>query len=793
MKYIGEFSNIIGRTFRLEVVTNGDTSSSSVLTMSGDSPIIIKYEGDSDNIYKPIKYSSLTFKILVKDYLFDFFASTAMQNKVQLFDTSYSTDRILWMGYITPNLYSNGYESEIEEMTVECVDNLAVLKYIDYQPIYGKKDVVDIKYIINKYLNPNYPDYVDYVIFANKPWISNKSNIIFNTKISEQNFFDEDDKPEKVSDVLESICQYFNLTLTTNYSDGQLCYVFFDYDYLKNKEYKNYIYATSIIGLNRIMDGHFNTDIHYGSDRILDSDIYNATIDCSIIDINHNSYAENGQTISLGEVYSKVSLKDSLYSYDSIIPEVFDDEKLTNIGSGWSDTTIIHNVTDDYWLRYYTSTTYRQNYYQITHDSMGNTITDVSVDNKNRNWNGSHQYIGAWIERQAFKYGNNNQPMNKLSLSDYIVLFGDYSAGLNGLSNPQPTFDDIIENLEQNNPILSVNDENLPNQILGGNSTYIVINGSCLFDRQNVQFIPQHSGKFRNNGYAYRSELYVTCRLQIGNKYYTNIDTNNTDVVLEGVSGKWVDTPSNFRLYFTDDKKISLYDKNDKISADDVELQIYNNIVWTMNVDEEGYAIKLPSAVSGKVIFSFFPPHNVWRGQDNLFENTISAFIKNFKIKTVVATEDNTSAKDYDKDTEYTVTINNNFINEKKLDDFKICTFDNKKISYSCPICDSYNVNKRAFELVMIDKVQDMIFNTNLRPEQHAIERYIRQYGTPTITLNLSLKDYILKNYILNQYGYLSMLDTFTDKFLPNKLFIINSMEKDILLNKVDLELIEKK
>lgn len=427
---------------------------------------------------------------------------------------------------------------------------------------------------------------------------------------------------------------------------------------------------------------------------------------------------------------------------------------------------------------------------------MGNTITDVSVINKNRNWDGSHQYIGAWIERQAFKYGNNNQPMNKLSLSDYIVLYGDYSAGLNGLSNPQPTFDNIIQNLEQNNPILSVNDENMPTQILGGNSTYIVINGSCLFDRQNVQFIPQHSDKFRNHGYAYRSELYITCRLRIGDSYYTNIDTNNPDNVLEGVSGKWVNTPSNFRLYFCDDKKISLNDKNEKISADDVDLQIYNNIVWTMNVDEEGYAIKLPSAVTGKVIFQFFPPHNVWRGQDNLFENTISAYIKNFKIKTVVATEDNTSAKDYDKDTEYTVTINNNFINEKKLDDFKICTFDNKKISYSCPVCDSFMTipaPKNSYEMVMIDKVNDNIFNTNLRPEQHAIERYIRQYGTPTITLNLSLKDYIFKNNVYNKYDYLSMFDTFTDKFLPNKLFIINSIEKDIMYNKADVELIEKK
>lgn len=773
MKYIGEFSNIINRTFRLEVVTNGDTTASSELTMSGDSPAIIKYEGDSDNIYKPIKYSSLTFKILVKDYLFDFFAATAMQNKVQLFDTTGGINQLIWEGYLTPNLYSNGYESEVEEMTVECVDNLAVLKYVDYQTLNGIKNVVDIKNIISKYLNPNN------VKFANSPWIISNSNIIFNSKINEQNFFDEDNKPEKVSYVLEQICQYFNLTLTTNYSDGQLFYVFFDYDYLKNIK-QNSNNAMALVGSNGIIkDGHN------------DSGICDTMINCSKIDINHNSYAENGQAISLGEVYSKVSLKDSLYSYDSILPEVFDDEKLTNIGSGWSDTTIIHNVTDDYWLRYYVSSTYAQNFYKLIHDDMGNTITNVSVDEKNMNWDGSHQYIGAWIERQGFKYGNNNQPLNKLSLNDYIVLRGDYSVALNSLkSKSQPTFDDIIKNLESKNPVLSVDDSQLPVQVIGGDNTYIVLNGSCLWDRENVQWIPQTLPKERiiNNGYAYRSELYVTCRLQIGDYYYTNIDVNNPDNALEGVNGQWVTTPSNFRLYFTDDKKLSLNDKNNKISADDVDLQVYNNIIWQMNIDEEGYAIKLPSAIKGKIILSFYPPHNPWRGQDNLYENALSAYLKNFKIKTVVATADNTSAKDYDKDTEYSVTVNNNFISEKKLDDWKICTFDNKKISYSCPVCDSYNSNKKAFEMVMIDKVQDRIFNTLLRPEQHAIERYVSQYGTPTITLNLCLKDYGL-----NGYGYLSMFDTFTDKFLQNKLFIINSIEKDILLNKADIELVEKK
>ena len=793
MIYIGEFSNIIGRTFRLEVITNNDATASSVLTMSGDSPAVIKYEGDSDNIYKPIKYSSLTFKILVKDYLFDFFASTATQNHVQLFDTTGEIYSLMWEGYLTPNLYSNGYESEEEEMTVECVDDLAVLKYIDYQPISNVKNVVNIKDIIAKYMNHNY------VKFANNPWILNFSNIIFNSQINEQNFFDEDDKPEKVSDVLEQICQYFNLTLTTNYSDGQLFYVFFDYDYLKNIK-QNTNNAMALVGRNGVIkDGHS------------DSGTCDTSIVSSAIDIDHNSYAENGQTISLGEVYSKVSLKDSLYSYDSIIPEIFDDENLTNIGSAWTSTQVVPsdylnslpNNCDVSFNRYYVNSQWNTNFYQLDNTNGLIHAGAQYYENNERDWNHTKDSCGCLIKREYTKNLPTKETIiNKLSFTDYLLLFTNYSRVLVGAeksSQKKIIFDKVQNEIETSvtsahngMPVLTNNQRLQPNQIIGGDNVYIVISGNIEWSRRRQEYLNTTNQDIQDSyKAALYSDCFITCRLKVGDKYWNNDITKFPD--LKG--GIWQTEPCTFRLYATDNQSLASH----FITIDGVSLPLYNNVNWAMNVDEEGYAIKLDKAMVGKIEFSIFAPHNVWVNNPlskteilgNMSFNVIDyveAFVKNLKIKTVVATDNNTSVKDYDKDTEYTVNISDKFIEEKKLDDWKICTFDYKKISYSTVIADSFNSKKNEYELVMIDNVYDKIYNTNLRPEQHAIERYVSQYGTPTITLNLCLKDYGLNN-----YGYLSMFDTFTDKFLPNKLFIVNSIEKDIMYNKADIELIEKK
>ena len=226
MKYTGQFSNIENHTYYINITTDGDSSKTKEIKL-GVSPLTTSYEGGDDYIYKPVKYSSTTIKILSEDYLYDLYSAKAQQNKVQIINYMGNT---VWVGYTTPNLYSQGYENPIEEIEVECIDGLSTLQYLNYTPIHTNKSIVTFKELINHLLNkcncysrffisnaiynPNYPN--DYY------WEK--------LKISEMNFFDEDDEPMKCDEVLEELCQFMGVTC---YADGTDIY-FIDYDAIKN-------------------------------------------------------------------------------------------------------------------------------------------------------------------------------------------------------------------------------------------------------------------------------------------------------------------------------------------------------------------------------------------------------------------------------------------------------------------------------------------------------------------------------------------------------------------------------
>ena len=61
-------------------------------------------------------------------------------------------------------------------------------------------------------------------------------------------------------------------------------------------------------------------------------------------EIEASDYVENGGQLSLDNVYNKVTVKDSLYSFDSIIPSIWDEKYLTNYGGSWS---YVQEVNED--------------------------------------------------------------------------------------------------------------------------------------------------------------------------------------------------------------------------------------------------------------------------------------------------------------------------------------------------------------------------------------------------------------------------------------------------------------
>jgi hypothetical protein len=66
---------------------------------------------------------------------------------VELYEVG-NSDTLMWTGYVTPNLYDQGFSKHIEEVQVECIDALSTLQYFKYST--ENKSTVTFWYIINK-------------------------------------------------------------------------------------------------------------------------------------------------------------------------------------------------------------------------------------------------------------------------------------------------------------------------------------------------------------------------------------------------------------------------------------------------------------------------------------------------------------------------------------------------------------------------------------------------------------------------------------------------------------------
>lgn len=99
------------------------------ITLAFEEPVTVNYTGDDSDIYKCAKYSNMVVKV-INDRLYDDLFSIR-SNDVRA--TLYKDGNIEWQGYLTPNVYSQDYAYNKNELELECVDSLAVMQYEPYK------------------------------------------------------------------------------------------------------------------------------------------------------------------------------------------------------------------------------------------------------------------------------------------------------------------------------------------------------------------------------------------------------------------------------------------------------------------------------------------------------------------------------------------------------------------------------------------------------------------------------------------------------------------------------------
>ena len=711
MIYKGEFEDINNTVYTIKITTNGNTSSTSSLVLGG-TPIITEIETSDNHLYKPCKYSSATISLVSNDYMFDIYSSTAQQNKVELLEGN----TVRWVGYTTPNLYSMGYECKIEEIEIEAIDGLSTLQYYKYAPISGVKRIVKLIDIID-YLIDKCNCYTNYYISHNMVLSSgNNQCIASKLEISEQNFFDEDDDPMTMQEVLEEICKYLNVSCV---ADGSNVY-FLDYDAIKNGI--NSYYKFSVGNTS-------GTVVTLSQNKEITSD----------------DYSENGGVISLDNVYNKAIIESSLYSFDDAIPDIFDDNDIINYGTNQSYTenlTIEDNEgkggKHKCFYRFYKNPNYKSTYYEYSYYTLTPIVPPSKID-----YSFIQNYIGATIVRGYFKKVDDfDDDINDLKFTDYLLIHSHDSNQTTGDAHYQPNM--TVDN-ELGLPVFeSIID--VDPAFIGGDNVYFVIKGNYLqMDREKLMYIPEgYSNKDDNFDKKY---LWLKAKLEFDGYYWNG--------------SNWTTTDTCFKLEF------SAEDTSHHINK---SFPIKNTINWELGLNTEGYAIPLPRSIvsTTRPKITLYTPHRL-----DMDYRCDAVWLKNFGIELHIANRDLDAEND--SDTEYSNVINTDFVNEMDEEEFKICTWDNKKPNYSALAYKSGNY------YYYIDTIYNKATGHYLRCEEHLIERLVNQYSDPSVILTLNLKNNI------------KLYSTLTDNHLPNKVFVVDYITTDWRYNKSEVKLIEKK
>lgn len=791
MIYSGTFESVNNTRYRVDIKTGGNKRQE--LTLSG-SPFVTQMDQSDEIIYTPAKYQTATVGFITPDYNLDIYSPAAQGTKVELYEVG-NRDTLMWTGYVTPNLYDQGFSKHIEEVQVECIDALSTLQYFKYST--ENKSTVTFWYIINKLIK-QCNAYTKFYISDNTQLTEDGNSCIAKKLyISESNFFDEKEEGETDQDVawtcqevLEEICRYLGLTAI---ADKDSVY-FVDYDAIK-------------VGINTYW--RYTVDNNSGQ---------KVTVNFSKA-ITGSDFSATGSTLSLDNVYNKVNVVSDYNTFEDVIPGVFDN--LVNITSG-SDTTLanstninngmygevvsgngenmivmvdrVYNPQKNSYGDYNTVAVKYCNNPNFKFYKYNSSGTDITNSVTSLNYTDTKTMKGATIAQFFVK------KLDKISTWESILmqvvqgyLTLDKWLSRNQISNI--TFSNYIMMLNPDtNHISNENAVNYPyfetvvndsNALFGGQNAYLLIKGSYIFHYFNDDPypIPDNEADISEGRYKIdASTAYLLAKLQWGDLYW------NGD--------SWQNASTTFQIPFVP----SNADGDDR-RADALmfkENKFVNTVSWRIGTSETGQIIPMPDAtvaISGLPKLTVYKPIDpTWEGHGQHYKANC-VFLKDFAIKAIVG--DPTFSNANDSDTNYSMVIDEDYIQELGDIKMRIATHDNKNPNFSCVAYkdgDEYRFLDKTYNKALSDEVSGLVFNGIngdevcdglLRQEWWLVYRIYKQYSTASIRLNFSLRN---DNEIWGLYS-----DGAIDEQQSGKEFIADSISRDYRFNTQEITLIEKK
>ena len=307
MIYVGEFADINNKYKYQVTFETKSGSGNQEIQLSGEDPIIIRQNGDK--LFDPIKTQSATVKIVSAEYLYPLY-NAGYNVSVTIKRKNYNAADytiVLFYGYVTPNIYNQTYQY-VDEVEIECISDLAMLKYQDYATINDDKMIYSVADIIKRCLNNTRytylymvtPDYYGFDRDAVGQTKCTQHDILKALYLDEVNFFDDNEEqtPWTRYEVLEEIMKYLDLSLVEY--QYKLMAVNYGQNWKTNKDIHSEVYDL------RTLDTRKNSDT------------------VKLYNITESSYFSSDNNVSLDETYKKIKVKANTYPYDEVFNEILD-------------------------------------------------------------------------------------------------------------------------------------------------------------------------------------------------------------------------------------------------------------------------------------------------------------------------------------------------------------------------------------------------------------------------------------------------------------------------------------
>lgn len=778
--YKGYFRSLDDILYSVSFITNPRSDIYGDIRLAGDSPVVVSYS-ESDRLFTPLRTSTCTVKVVSDKYLMNLYSGKAHGTQVIL--RNEDADSVEWCGFLQPNLYNQGFTECYEEIEFEASDCLQTLQYFEYKEHFSNgRFTVSFKDIINDIMYKC--GILESYYITQKPYsdgFTSRYVQFQNFYIPEENFFSEEGEPWTYQEVLEEICKFL----------GVVCFqwkddlYFIDYDrYQTNKSMKWYRWDKS--------------------DNWQTMNYITLSTPNQIVE---ESYKETGADISLDDVFNKVSVNCNYYNFENLIPDLFDDDKLSNRFEDNAYISISRYTADrnsaletQTYYRIYDHDNVKSRYYlPVTSTSYHEQeVTPTDSDFTSRYF--FSRYVGGNIVDMV--HLNYNEANGKVGEAKdwerYLMIsqlnrpwcgaegtfhWENYNFPIMEFKNlPVVFIDNDVEEDTDTPTRASSSSSSTPNNRQPYKKTkpapnYIVIKGEAIFtgimNREFFEGMPEGLGKKSSQSwYTYNGDSIDHVRNTPALCFYLEIPQAGW-----WNGSTWVDYKTHFEVpleYFGDGSDDNKYYEH----LFGVSKSVENTVETNLFLGTTGYKIPLPKEMTTtqELYFAIAMPKRFVHcsdsyGGDNSGDvGNAYCFIKELEVK--VCNRNSIFFKNEDAIFENIIDEGN--VIEGEEISLKITSDNYEGFSYS-HVSTIRSDNKNSTDISFYNKDMKLV-----KAEEAIISKYVNQYSTPSIKENVTLDMSFLPTQLIT--------DTYWDKD-----FVIVGQQIDYQHDRQKLTLLEKK